>query len=119
MEPSLLHCTQGNKLEKVKKIDISLLESQVATLANVGSNYLIGGIETKPKGTAHSSIVPYQAFATKNGHIVVGALNDQQFHRLCEVTGHLELANDPLFRHNEDRVKHRDQLIPLDRKSVV
>jgi len=98
---------------KGQKIDISLLESQVATLANVGSNYLIGGVETKPKGTAHSSIVPYQAFATKNGHMVVGALNDQQFHRLCEVMGHLELANDPLFLHNEDRVKHRDRLIPL------
>ncbi|KAL6061692.1 succinate--hydroxymethylglutarate CoA-transferase isoform X6, variant 2 [Balamuthia mandrillaris] len=73
------------KSGKGQKIDVSLLESQVATLANVASSYLIGGMEPKRMGTAHSSIVPYQAFATANrGHILIGALNDGQFQRLCE-----------------------------------
>eukprot|EP01116_Phalansterium_solitarium_P006138 TRINITY_DN18443_c0_g1_i1.p1 TRINITY_DN18443_c0_g1~~TRINITY_DN18443_c0_g1_i1.p1 ORF type:complete len:491 (-),score=130.88 TRINITY_DN18443_c0_g1_i1:329-1801(-) len=96
-----------------QKVDTSLLEAQVAVLANVGSNYLIGGLEARRLGTAHASIVPYQGFMAKDGHIMVGALNDGQFVRLCNVLGAPELAFDPRFVTNPQRVKHRGDLIPM------
>lgn len=96
-----------------QKIDVSLLEAQVATLANIASNYLIGGIEAKRMGTAHVSIVPYQGFESKDGWVLVGALNDLQFGRLCEAIGQPELAQDPRYSTNPQRVANRQELIPL------
>jgi len=101
------------KTGRGQQIDTSLLESQVATLANIGSNYLIAGMNNKRMGTAHTSIVPYQAFPTSNGHIVVGALNEAQFVRLCKVLNKPELSIDPRFKENKDRVKNRVILIDL------
>ena len=83
-----------------QKIDSSLLESQVSMLVNAGSNYLVGGADSKRYGTAHASIVPYQAFKTKDGYIAFGALNDVQFCRLCEAIGDAKLAEDPQFKTN-------------------
>jgi succinate--hydroxymethylglutarate CoA-transferase len=101
------------KTGKGQKIDTSLLEAQVATLANIASNYLVCNQISKPMGTAHTSIVPYQAFQTYNGHIIVGALNDQQFERLCKTLGKPELSQDEHFITNKERVKNRKILLPV------
>ena len=94
-----------------QRIDCSLLESQIAVLANVASNYLTAGVVGKRLGTAHESIVPYQAFASNNGHIVVGALNDRQFASLCSCIGLPSLASDSAFATNAKRVENRDELL--------
>lgn len=100
-----------------QKIDSSLLETQVCTLANVGSSYLIGGVEPKKWGTAHASIVPYQAFRTKDvdsksDHIVIGIGNDKQFANFCVLIGK-SWHSDPKFSTNAQRVINRVELIAL------
>ena len=92
-------------------IDCSLLDCQVSALVNIGANYLLAGSEGKRWGTAHASIVPYQAFETANGHVIVGALNDGQFRSLCKRFGRTDLMEDQRFTTNPLRVKHREQLI--------
>eukprot|EP01119_Soliformovum_irregulare_P020914 TRINITY_DN6844_c0_g1_i1.p1 TRINITY_DN6844_c0_g1~~TRINITY_DN6844_c0_g1_i1.p1 ORF type:complete len:435 (+),score=39.83 TRINITY_DN6844_c0_g1_i1:167-1306(+) len=96
-----------------QRIDTSLLECQVAALANVASNYLISGQLPKRMGTAHSSIVPYQAFQTQDGYIVLGALNDSQFQRLCQGLGLAEVAADDKYKTNPARVHNRSSLLHL------
>lgn len=102
-----------------QKIDVSLLESQVAVLINIASSYLIGGKEARRWGTAHESIVPYQAFKTADGHLTIGAGNDRLFARLCTLLGLPELVEDPRFLHNAERVANRSQLIPLLRERFL
>ncbi|GJJ69569.1 succinate---hydroxymethylglutarate CoA-transferase [Entomortierella parvispora] len=94
-------------------VDCSLLESQVATLANIGSSYLIAGQEAKRMGTAHPSIVPYQVLQTRDSHIMIGAGNDGQFRTLCKVMQLDSLSDNPKFRTNRDRVENRDELIRI------
>ena len=65
-------------------IDLALLDVQAATLANQASNYLVGGLVPERLGNAHPNIVPYQAFSTSDGHIIIAVGNDQQFSRLCD-----------------------------------
>ena len=101
------------KSGKGQKIDLSLLESQLAVLVNIGSNYLIGEQEAKRWGTRHASIVPYQAFKTMDSRIVVGAGNDRQFKSLCTAMDRVELINDTRFIDNASRVKHRKELVEL------
>ena len=97
-----------------QRIDISLLETQVAWLANQGSNYLIGGEVPKRRGNAHPNVVPYETFKGSDGEwFAAGAGNDGQFVRLAKLLGHPEWADDPRFRTNPDRVKNHDELIPL------
>lgn len=92
-------------------IDLGLLDTQVAWLYNVGLNYLISGEIPKRLGTAHPNTVPYQVFPTADGHFILGAANDAQFRRYCEAAGVPELANDPRYRTNPDRVRNREALI--------
>ncbi|KAF9434938.1 hypothetical protein BGZ76_007157 [Entomortierella beljakovae] len=92
-------------------VDCSLLESQVATLANIGSSFLIAGKEAKRMGTAHPSIVPYQVLQTRDSHIMIGAGNDGQFRTLCKVLQLDSLADNPLFNTNRNRVANRNELI--------
>ncbi|KAF9430149.1 hypothetical protein BGZ94_008089 [Podila epigama] len=94
-------------------IDCSLLDAQIATLANIGSSYLIAGQEAKRWGTSHPSIVPYQVLPSQDSHIMIGAGNDGQFKILCNVLGLDELVEDIRFLRNEDRVAHREELIEL------
>jgi formyl-CoA transferase len=94
-------------------IDLSLLDSQVAWLANVGSNYLISGNRPRRYGNAHPNIVPYEPFPTSDGWIAVGVGNDRQWQRLCELAGWDDLGTDERFATNPLRVAHRDTLIPL------
>lgn len=98
---------------KGQHIDCSLIESQVASLANIASNYLIGGQEAKRMGTSHPSIVPYQVLPTKNSFVMIGAGNDGQFAKLCHRMGLEHLLEDPKYKRNSDRVKHRKELIRL------
>lgn len=95
---------------KGQHLDTSLLEVQVASLANIGQNYLSVGLEGKRWGTAHASIVPYQAFATSDSYITAGALNDHQFVTMCKLMAP-ELAENPKYVTNQLRVKHRTELI--------
>jgi crotonobetainyl-CoA:carnitine CoA-transferase CaiB-like acyl-CoA transferase len=94
-------------------IDMALLDTQVAMLANLGANYLATGQAPRRAGNAHQNIVPYQVFAVADGHLILAVGNDGQFQRLCQVAGCPELAGDPRFSRNADRVRHREVLVPL------
>ena len=94
-------------------VDLALLDVQVAMLANVAENYLVTGRTPRRLGNAHASIVPYQAFATADGHIVLAVGNDAQFARFCEVAGRPELAQDPRFSTNAARVRSREELVAI------
>ncbi|MGB5104560.1 MAG: CaiB/BaiF CoA-transferase family protein [Steroidobacteraceae bacterium] len=94
-------------------IDLALLDSQVAWLANQGLNYLMTGQPPVRQGTAHPSIVPYQSFATADGHVMLAVGNDAQFARFCAVAGAPELARDARYATNRERVAHRRELVPV------
>jgi succinate--hydroxymethylglutarate CoA-transferase len=95
-----------------QKIDVSLFGCQIAALANVGQNYLTAGLPGARHGTAHESIVPYQAFKASDGFLVAGALNDGQFAKLCAVLALPEgFAEKPEFKSNAQRVRNRSALL--------
>jgi crotonobetainyl-CoA:carnitine CoA-transferase CaiB-like acyl-CoA transferase len=95
-------------------IDVSLLDSAVALLANVGSTHISTGAEPKRYGNAHATVVPYQLFRSADGVFVLAVGNDLQFRNMCEqVLGRPDLAQDPRFRTNSDRIVNRDELIPV------
>ncbi|RYE74172.1 MAG: CoA transferase, partial [Hyphomicrobiales bacterium] len=94
-------------------LDISLLDAQVASLANQTMNYLATGVSPVRLGNAHPNIVPYQSFPTEDGAIIVAVGNDGQFARLAAVLGHPEWAGDPRFASNRERVGHRAVLVPM------
>ncbi|XP_076429071.1 succinyl-CoA:glutarate CoA-transferase isoform X11 [Peromyscus maniculatus bairdii] len=94
-------------------IDCNLLSSQVACLTQVAANYLIGQKEAKRWGTAHGSIVPYQAFKTKDGYLVIGAGSNQQFAVVCKVLNLPELIDDSKYKTNHLRVQNRKELIKI------
>jgi crotonobetainyl-CoA:carnitine CoA-transferase CaiB-like acyl-CoA transferase len=90
-------------------LDISLLDCQVAMLANLGMNYLLSGEEPKRLGNAHASIAPYQVFATADGHVVLAVGNDGQFQDFCTAAG-VKLADDARFATNPARIANRVEL---------
>lgn len=94
-------------------VDMALLDVQVAVLANQASNYLVGGIIPERLGNSHPNIVPYQAFPTADGHVILAIGNDTQFQRFCGVAGCPALAEDTRFSTNAARVQNRDILVPL------
>jgi crotonobetainyl-CoA:carnitine CoA-transferase CaiB-like acyl-CoA transferase len=94
-------------------IDLSLLDAQVAMLANQNMNYLTTGQAPARRGNAHPNIVPYQTFATADGHVILAVGNDAQFRRFCELAGCAGLADDARFAANRDRVANRTALVPL------
>jgi glutaryl-CoA transferase len=94
-------------------IDLALLDTQVAVLANQAMNYLVTGVAPQRLGNAHPNIVPYQVFAARDGHIIVAVGNENQFARMCEVIGRPDLASDARFATNAARVNHRDELIAI------
>ncbi|KAF4119660.1 succinate---hydroxymethylglutarate CoA-transferase [Geosmithia morbida] len=93
-----------------QRVDASLFETQISLLINVGMSWLNMGIEAQRWGCEHPSIVPYDAFQTKDLYIVGGAANDAQFIKLSKVLGLEELAADERFSDNARRVSHRDEL---------
>lgn len=94
-------------------IDMGLLDTQVAVLANQGMSYLVSGKAPERQGNSHPSIVPYQSFATKDGHMILAVGNDGQFARFCGVAGLEGLVVDARFATNPERVKNRDALIAI------
>lgn len=95
-------------------IDMALLDSVLAWLANVGSNYLVSGQNPTRWGNAHPNIVPYEPFRTQDGaYIALAVGNDLQWQKFCELAGLENLAHDPRYATNPARVKHRRELIPL------
>jgi hypothetical protein len=94
-------------------IDMALLDTQVAMLANLGAGYLASGVAPGRAGNAHQSIVPYQVFKVADGHLILAVGNDAQFARFCAVAGCAELAADERFARNAGRVRHREVLVPL------
>ncbi|WAC62900.1 CaiB/BaiF CoA-transferase family protein [Pseudoxanthomonas sp. SL93] len=94
-------------------IDMALLDTQVAMLANLGSHYLVGGEVPSRQGNAHANIVPYQVFAVADGHLIVAVGNDRQFTRLCDLLDLASLAQDARYATNAARVRHRETLVPV------
>ena len=99
-------------------IDLSLLDTMTSVLSYQALNYLVSGESPTRMGNAHPNIVPYQEFATSDGHLIVAVGNDTQFRRLCEVIGAVELAEDPRHATNEMRVINRKSLIPKLAESI-
>ena len=98
---------------KGQVIEVPLFDSQVAWLANQAMNFLVGGTVPGRLGTAHPNIVPYQAFRTADGFVMVAVGNDRQFADCMGCCGMSELARDPRFQRNEDRLANRVELIAL------
>jgi crotonobetainyl-CoA:carnitine CoA-transferase CaiB-like acyl-CoA transferase len=94
-------------------IDISLLETEVSWLANVGTAVLLTGKEPIRHGNAHPTIVPYQTFNVADGVIAIGVGNDGQWQRLCQALGATALLEDARFAGNADRVQNRQELVAL------
>jgi len=94
-------------------IEVPLYDSQVAWLANQAMNYLVGGAVPGRLGTAHPNIVPYQAFAANDGSFMLAVGNDRQFAACARCCSLPELADDPRFRRNEDRLENRDALVAV------
>ncbi|WP_448207245.1 CaiB/BaiF CoA transferase family protein [Azospirillum sp. sgz302134] len=94
-------------------VNLALLDVQVAVLANQAMNYLVGGKAPQRLGNAHPNIVPYQAFATLDGFIILAVGNDSQFAKFCQVAGRPELAQDERYATNPARVAHRKELVAI------
>jgi len=101
------------KTGKGQAIDISLLDAQVAWLANVASSYLVSGKQPGRFGNAHPTIVPYQSFKANDGFFCLAVGNDGQWQKLCQVLDHTEWATDPRFVTNPARVQHRESVVAL------
>jgi crotonobetainyl-CoA:carnitine CoA-transferase CaiB-like acyl-CoA transferase len=104
-------------------VDMALLDTQVAMLANLGANYLVSGQKEGKvpgrAGNAHQNIVPYQVFEVapavdgSKDHIILAVGNDGQYAKFCTVANRLDLCQDPRFIKNADRVRHRAVLVPM------
>ncbi len=100
-------------------LDLALLDSQVAVLANQALNYLVGGKVPVRLGNAHPNIVPYQTFETRDGHIIMAVGTDRQYTEYCTIIGAPHLAQDGRFRTNGGRVENREALVPLLRPFML
>ena len=100
-------------------VDLALFDSAVAMMAVMGMNHLIAGTPPMRAGNAHQNIVPYQVFACADGHLILAVGNDGQFAKFCDIAGHPEWARDERFARNENRVRHRETLVPLVAAAVA
>ena len=109
----------AEKTGEGQHIDMALLDTQIAMLANLGANYLVSGEVPVRAGNAHQNIVPYQVFEVAPGadghkdHLILAVGNDAQYAKFCAVAGIPELASSPLYAKNSERVRNRAQLVPL------
>jgi crotonobetainyl-CoA:carnitine CoA-transferase CaiB-like acyl-CoA transferase len=92
-------------------IDMALLDSQIAWLANQNTNYLIGGEPPKRMGNAHPNVMPYQTFHTRDGDLILAIGNDSQFRKFCVAAGIPEVGEDPRFLDNAARLEHRQACV--------
>ena len=95
------------------RVDVAMLDAQVATLENAVARYVATGEVPGPLGSRHPSIAPFEALETKRGYVVVAAGNDSLFAKLCDALGRPDLARDPRFASNDDRTRNVDALTPL------
>jgi glutaryl-CoA transferase len=93
-----------------QQIDVSLLDTQMAWLANIATHYLVSGEEPERLGNAHPNIVPYKVYKTADGHVVLCVGNDRQFADWCALAEEETMATDPLFATNAARVRNRQEL---------
>ncbi len=96
-----------------QEIDMALFDCQAAALANQATNYLAGHMIPGRLGNAHPNIVPYQVFATSDGHLILAVANDAQFRRFAKAAGVAQYAEDPRFATNAERVGHRELMVSL------
>ncbi|WP_066383949.1 CaiB/BaiF CoA transferase family protein [Neobacillus mesonae] len=101
-----------------QKIDMSLMDTAVSSLANVASNYLISGTVPRRLGNDHPNIVPYSKFSAADGEIIIAVGNNRQFVALCEVLGMSKLAVDERFHTNEARVQNKLELTRIIEKQL-
>ena len=100
-------------------IDVALLDCTVSALINQGSTYLVSGQVPQRMGNAHPTVVPYQAFRTSDGHIILAIGNDGQFQRFCAAAGLDALASDERYRTNTARIINRETLIPQMAEAIL
>ncbi|MBS0470299.1 MAG: CoA transferase [Proteobacteria bacterium] len=96
-----------------QSIDMALFDCQAAALANQATNYLAGGMVPGRLGNAHPNIVPYQVFATSDGHLILAVSNDNQFRRFTTVAGLTGVADDPRYATNAERVARRQAVVDM------
>jgi crotonobetainyl-CoA:carnitine CoA-transferase CaiB-like acyl-CoA transferase len=101
-----------------QKVDMALFDVMVGVLANQALNYFVSGKAPRRIGNAHPNIVPYQTFATSDGHVMIAVGSDAQFGKLCATLGRSDIANDGRYAGNALRVQHRDDLIPELRREL-
>jgi crotonobetainyl-CoA:carnitine CoA-transferase CaiB-like acyl-CoA transferase len=102
-----------------RAFDLALSDCTLASLVNVVQAALVTGERPRRYGNAHPHIVPYEVFATADGHLVLAVGNDRQFQRFCDAAGQSSWGADLKFSKNAQRVEHRDELIPLVRKVIA
>ncbi len=107
---ALLHRERAGQGQKV---ECSLLESGVAAMMNAATAYLVAGAVQGRWGSAHESLVPYQAFKARDGYLIIGAGNERLWKAFCEVIGAPEWTDDPRFDTNLKRVERREELVGL------
>jgi crotonobetainyl-CoA:carnitine CoA-transferase CaiB-like acyl-CoA transferase len=107
------------KTGKGEHIDIALLDCTVAALANQAATYHVAGIVPERMGNAHPTVVPYQVFATADGHIILAIGNDGQFERFCKAAGLSRLAEDHRYRTNSQRIVNRVELIAILEETIA
>jgi formyl-CoA transferase/CoA:oxalate CoA-transferase len=100
-------------------IDISLLDGQIASLTYLAGGYFASGEVPRRYGSAHPSIVPYQALQTADGHLMVAVGNDTLWRRFAPLIGLPELVDDPRFDSNPQRIANRTKLIPLIERALA
>ena len=96
---------------KGQHIDMALLDCAVAIMGNQAMNYLVTGNPPGRMGNAHPNLTPYEVFETRDGHIIIATGNDGQFQRLCRLLGLNDMAEDPTYGKNADRVENRSEMI--------
>lgn len=95
---------------KGQRISINLLAMQLATLINIGSNFLVGGVIPRRWGSAHPNIAPYEAHRAKDDYLIFGVINERMWKSFCGLPGMEELAGDPRFSNNAKRLENRQAL---------
>ena len=119
-----LYCAQGitaallarERSGKGQHVDISMLDGVISLLSYHASTYLTTGAESRRVGNRHATIAPYETFTTRDGEIVIAVGNDEIWKRFCTAAGLDELASDPRFTSNKDRMENYDAMRPpIDR----
>ncbi|MDL5360960.1 CaiB/BaiF CoA-transferase family protein [Halalkalicoccus sp. NIPERK01] len=112
---SILAALLARELQDVggQKIDVSLLDGQAAWMSYMATNYFASGDVPGKMGSAHPTIVPYQAFETRDGHVVVAAASEKLWRAFCAAIDREDLPEDERFETNADRVENREMLVPI------